>query len=332
MPHGANAAPPGQSDVPEITIVSRPTGLAPESLTDFTFLPSGDLLVAGRDGVAARVNDAGQRTTLGTLDVVTTTNRGLSSITLAPHFERSGHLYTLATYDEGRFLMGRVERWAVDDPAAPRTMQRDRVVLDDIPVDGPGHHTVGEIRFDPDGALLVSLGDEGHPGRPDRRNFRALDPAYPGGKILRITPKGDGVPGNPFYDKAAPDSWPSRVYALGMRNPFRFAVRPSTGALYVGDVGALGRRRSPSSGRAPTSDGRASRAGSRSTSRSVTPVASAWQRRPPRCGRTSGRSRPTVSSTPRSSWCLPRSRLTVRGKARLRRLLAGQRVRAGGRR
>jgi glucose/arabinose dehydrogenase len=68
------------------------------------------------------------------------------------------------------------------------------------------------------------------------------------GKIIRIDPDtGDGIPGNPFFDPAQPRAARSRVWSLGLRNPFRFAVRPGTGShqrsdanpgsLYIGDVG-----------------------------------------------------------------------------------------------
>jgi glucose/arabinose dehydrogenase len=68
------------------------------------------------------------------------------------------------------------------------------------------------------------------------------------GKIMRLDPEtGDGVPSNPYYDPAAPRSPASRVWALGLRNPYRMVFKPGTGShepaeadpgtLYVGDVG-----------------------------------------------------------------------------------------------
>ncbi len=55
---------------------------------------------------------------------------------------------------------------------------------------------------------------------------------------MRIDPRtGNGLPGNPFFDAANPKSTQSRIWAYGMRNPFRFAINPSTQLPYVGDVG-----------------------------------------------------------------------------------------------
>lgn len=68
-----------------------------------------------------------------------------------------------------------------------------------------------------------------------------------GGKILRLDPAtGNGLPSNPYYDSSNARSAVSRVYALGVRNPFRGAMRPGTGStditagdpgvIYIGDV------------------------------------------------------------------------------------------------
>jgi glucose/arabinose dehydrogenase len=68
------------------------------------------------------------------------------------------------------------------------------------------------------------------------------------GKIWRIDPvTGAGVPSNPSYQPANPYSKASRVWALGVRNPYRMTLRPGPwshdpndgdpGPLYVGDVG-----------------------------------------------------------------------------------------------
>ena len=69
-----------------------------------------------------------------------------------------------------------------------------------------------------------------------------------GGKLWRIDPDtGAGLPSNPFYDSADPYAPRSRVWAMGLRNPFRFTRRPGVGStdpadgnpgvFYVGDVG-----------------------------------------------------------------------------------------------
>ena len=117
-----------------------------------------------------------------------------------------------------------------------------------------------------DGSLLVTLGDGAEyqsrdaggrdpdlflPGRTDPyEDIGAFRAQYIGslcGKLLRINPaNGLGYPSNPFYD-GNPASVQSRLWAYGLRNPFRFTVRPGSGStdpavgnpgkIYVGDVG-----------------------------------------------------------------------------------------------
>src|SRR5206468_8916652 len=61
--------------------------------------------------------------------------------------------------------------------------------------------------------------------------WRAQEVDSLSGKILRIDPNtGNGVPSNPFYDPTHPSSTRSRVFALGLRNPYRFTLRPEPGS------------------------------------------------------------------------------------------------------
>ena len=100
-------------------------------------------------------------------------------------------------------------------------------------------HTIGDMEFGPDGALYISTGDGGSYGRVDPVNLRALDVNSLNGKILRVDPlTGQGLSDNPFYD-GDPGSNASRIYSYGLRNPFRFAINPNDGEVFIGDVGWL---------------------------------------------------------------------------------------------
>jgi len=123
-------------------------------------------------------------------------------------------------------------------------------------------HGAGSLAFGADGTLLASTGD-GNTGltsmtclsdgiikpKEDLGSYRSQLVDSHSGKLLRIDPAtGDGVPGNPFYDPAEPRAPRSRVWALGLRQPYRITLRPGTGSLnpadaqpgsvYIGDVGA----------------------------------------------------------------------------------------------
>jgi glucose/arabinose dehydrogenase len=111
-------------------------------------------------------------------------------------------------------------------------------------------HTIGCLRFGNDGSLLISTGDGAHaevadaggkdptgfgPGRTDPIEdigaFRSQWIGSLAGKILRVDPEtADGLPTNPFYT-GNPKDIASRVWAYGLRNPYRFTVRPGTGSL-----------------------------------------------------------------------------------------------------
>jgi len=96
------------------------------------------------------------------------------------------------------------------------------------------NHNGGMIGFGPDGFLYVGLGDGGSGGDPGNR---AQDPDALLGKILRLDVDGArpyAVPeDNPFADGGGRPE----IYALGLRNPWRFSFDPADGSLWVGDVG-----------------------------------------------------------------------------------------------
>lgn len=133
-------------------------------------------------------------------------------------------------------------------------------------------HGAGQIIFGTDGTLMVTVGDGASYANPvDEGSHpatyyqQALDDgiitpaqnigAYRcqslnnlSGKILRIDPEtGNGVPSNPYYQAINPRSPQSRTWSIGIRNPYRIALKPETGShnavdgnpgtFFFGDVG-----------------------------------------------------------------------------------------------
>lgn len=108
-------------------------------------------------------------------------------------------------------------------------------VNDCLPNDGQVH-AIADVVFGRDGALYVANGDGLNYGVGSLR-AQAIDSLA--GKILRIDPiTGAGYANNPFYD-GNPQSNRSKVYVYGMKHPYRFSVHPTTGELFIGDVGNL---------------------------------------------------------------------------------------------
>lgn len=101
------------------------------------------------------------------------------------------------------------------------------------------NHNGGMIEFAPDGMLWIGMGDGGDGGDP---NDRAEDETQLLGKMLRIdVDTGDpyGIPSdNPFADSANGQEDPRpEIWALGLRNPWRFSFDVDSGDVYIGDVG-----------------------------------------------------------------------------------------------
>src|SRR6185312_5327114 len=99
------------------------------------------------------------------------------------------------------------------------------------------NHKGGQLEFGPDGYLYIGMGDGGNQHDPHKNG---QNPQMLLGKILRIdvSPRqGYGIPkDNPFASRAT-SNWAPEVYAIGLRNPWRFSFDAPTGLLYVGDVG-----------------------------------------------------------------------------------------------
>lgn len=229
--------------------------------TAFALLPDGRFLVAEKSGLVRVVTEQGEVLEQPFLDIRDAVNErgegGLVHLAASPTFAEDGLVYLLYTHDDGAD--------EADGRDTPRTVRLTRVrargdeaepgsevVLlgtisegacadhppgaDCIPMDEDSH-AGGTIRFDAQGNLLVSTGDGSHADeRMIEDGLRAQDLDSLAGKILRVGPDGRGLPDNPFWN-GDPDAARSKVWAYGLRNPFRVSLDPRTGALLVGDVG-----------------------------------------------------------------------------------------------
>ncbi|MCB9868467.1 MAG: PQQ-dependent sugar dehydrogenase [Planctomycetes bacterium] len=159
--------------------------------------------------------------------------RGLLGLAFHPKFASNGYLFVNYTASGSGATM--IDRYTVSatnpDVADPSSRK---------PVLGPitqpfSNHNGGCLRFGPDGYLYIGTGDGGSAGDP---NCNAQRGDVLLGKMLRIdvdTVAPYAVPStNPFVGNSAVLD---EIWAVGLRNPWRFSFDRETGDLYIGDVG-----------------------------------------------------------------------------------------------
>jgi glucose/arabinose dehydrogenase len=145
----------------------------------------------------------------------------------------------------------------------------EQVLIEDWCQQYPSH-SVGSLAFGADGALYASAGEgasftfddygqDGNPlnpcgdppggagatltpptaegGRLRSQDLRTSgDPVTLDGSVIRVNPDtGAAASGNPMAGNSDPNA--RRIIAHGLRNPFRFVIRPGTNDLWIGDVG-----------------------------------------------------------------------------------------------
>jgi glucose/arabinose dehydrogenase len=164
-----------------------------------------------------------------TKQVLSGGERGLLGLAFHPDYRHNGRFFVNYTRKpDGATVLAEYRRGATATSAA----HEERILLT-VPQPYPNHNG-GMVAFGPDGYLYVGLGDGGSKGDPDNR---AQNPQDLLGKILRIdVDRGDpyGIPmDNPF----AKQGGRPEIYALGLRNPWRFSFDATTGSLWVADVG-----------------------------------------------------------------------------------------------
>jgi glucose/arabinose dehydrogenase len=165
-------------------------------------------------------------------DLVTSSGeRGLLGLAFHPDYTQNGFFYVNYTDNSGDTVVARYSVSASDPNRADRNSARTL-----LHIDQPySNHNGGQLQFGPDGYLYIGMGDGGSGGDPENR---AQNRTQLLGKMLRIdvdTGSPYGIPAtNPFVGQtgARPEIW-----ALGLRNPWRFTFDRVTGDLWIADVG-----------------------------------------------------------------------------------------------
>jgi glucose/arabinose dehydrogenase len=289
--------PSGFSDTVPIAELSDPTAVR--------FAPDGQVFIAQKDGIILLFESIHDTTPAVFADlreqVYEYGDRGLLGLELDPKFDEGRpYVYALYTFDHlpgvGGDAPGAYPHWhdktciaesggEVDAcPVSGRLMRltdsSGKATAEKPLVEGWcqqfSSHSIGALRFGPEGALFASGGDGANFNSPDYGQFgwphknQCGDP--PGGEAL-TPPSAEGgslraqdllTPSNPLNPTADPtglngtlirvdpdtgEGWPGnpmassqdanerRIVAFGFRNPFRFAIDPRSGEAYVDNVG-----------------------------------------------------------------------------------------------
>jgi glucose/arabinose dehydrogenase len=201
---------------------------------------SGRLFVVERAG---RIRIFKNGTLLGTpfLDIATAvrdtgSEEGLLSVAFPPGFGTSkNHFYVYYVNNSGNLVIARYQVSAGNADLADASTEQ--IVLT-VNHPGQSNHNGGQLVFGPnDGYLYLGTGDGGGGGDVPN-NAQTTNVLL--GKLLRIdvetgTPTTYTVPATNPYTQTV--GYRPEIWALGLRNPWRFSFDRQTGDLYIGDVG-----------------------------------------------------------------------------------------------
>ncbi len=224
--------------------------------TNLAQLPDGRILITEKKGVV-KIWKNGAVLPTPFLDLTDRVNdyfdHGLLGLAIDPNFASNGYVYLLYTFENdinqySSSKTGRLARYTASGDTASKASEF--VVLghwvgpscetfpagyDCIPSDNLSH-SVGDIKFASDGSMYVTSGDGASFSVVDPLALRAQNLDSLGGKILHIDSNGNGFATNPFYNGDVASNR-SKVWDYGLRNPYRFGLKPTTNIPYIGQVG-----------------------------------------------------------------------------------------------
>lgn len=242
--------PAGFSDVALTSGITNPTAME--------IGPGNRVFALEQSGAVVLVRADGTLWTALQLNVDSQRERGLLGIAFDPGFVQNHYAYLYYTNPNAgpapwaSGAHNQISRFTVDDttPQAP-VFTNETPILDLDLLGTVTSHNGGAIHFGADGMLYAGVGDGVQSFTQGGQTYRVsqtLDSLL--GKQLRIdvgafnagrairddTTVGHLIPAdNPFVGTATGIN--QLIYALGLRNPFTFAVEPNTGRIYVNDVG-----------------------------------------------------------------------------------------------
>lgn len=161
--------------------------------------------------------------------------QGLLSLAFHPNYETNGFFWVYYTNSNGDL---EVARYKVSTGNANIADPATKQVVITIPHPGQTNHNGAKLNFGRDSYLYFATGDGGGSGDPlnNAQNGNSLL-----GKMIRINARTSAS--GPFYTIPSDNPFVANpnvadeIWALGLRNPFRWSFDRANGNMWIGDVG-----------------------------------------------------------------------------------------------
>lgn len=197
------------------------------------------LFIVEQDGYIRIIENGGIVRTGYFLDInarvrSTGNEQGLLGLAFHPNYTTNGYFFVNYIDNSGNT---QISRFSVNPADANDALENSELMILNIP-QPYSNHNGGQLAFGQDGYLYIGMGDGGSAGDPGNR---AQNPQNLLGKMLRIDI--DNTTGttnyvipsdNPFVGST---STKAEIWAIGLRNPWRFAFDRLTYDMWIADVG-----------------------------------------------------------------------------------------------
>jgi len=167
--------------------------------------------------------------TLTTATISTGGERGLLGMAFHPNYATNGYFYVNYTNTAGNTV---IARYSVN-ASNPNIANTTGTIL--LTIAQPyANHNGGTLKFGPDGYLYIGMGDGGSGGDPENRAQNINENL---GKMLRIDVDSAFPYANPSTNPYVGIAGNDEIWAIGLRNPWKFSFNRLNGDLWIADVG-----------------------------------------------------------------------------------------------
>ncbi|HEY0047428.1 MAG TPA: PQQ-dependent sugar dehydrogenase [Flavobacterium sp.] len=217
----------------ELEILAMASGFS--NAVEITNAGDERLFVVQQTGAIKIVNPDGSVNPTNFLTLTTSTistggERGLLGLAFHPDYAENGEFYVNYTRaGDGATV---IARYQVSDNPNIADASSATILME---IGQPfSNHNGGTIKFGPDGYLYIGMGDGGSGGDPGNR---AQNISNNLGKMLRINVDNTDTYTNPDTNPFVGIEGNDEIWAIGLRNPWKFSFNRLNGDLWIADVG-----------------------------------------------------------------------------------------------